>query len=161
MHGVKIDNTMGVNTWAAFAGSDDNAVVDGDFAVTEDELQPVLKVARETAGSNIVAIHSAHDARTAAHHVFPLLGPRPGQRLGGRNQRRVSGRRLAGSRFSATKTKDILLRRSSGDCRAIVCSMAVQVVWPSGQAPPLRLKQTIPLPGVEGRIDHFAFDRCR
>src|SRR6266567_7126242 len=39
MHGVKIDNTMGVNTWAAFAGADDNAVVDGDFAVTEDELQ--------------------------------------------------------------------------------------------------------------------------
>ena len=43
MHGVKIDNTMGVNTWAAFAGSDDNAVVDGDFAVTEDELQATLK----------------------------------------------------------------------------------------------------------------------
>jgi len=43
MHGVKIDNTMGVNTWAAFAGSDDNTVVDGDFAVTEDELQAVLK----------------------------------------------------------------------------------------------------------------------
>ncbi len=43
MHGVKIDNTMGVNTWAAFAGSDDNALVDGDFAVTENELQPVLK----------------------------------------------------------------------------------------------------------------------
>ena len=43
MHGVKIDNTMGVNTWAAFAGSDDNAVVDGDFAVIEDELQAVLK----------------------------------------------------------------------------------------------------------------------
>src|SRR5947208_16899912 len=42
-HGVKIDNTMGVNTWAAFAGADDNAVVDGDFAVTEDELQAVLK----------------------------------------------------------------------------------------------------------------------
>src|SRR5947208_7480411 len=35
MHGVKIENTMGVNTWAAFAGADDNAVVDGDFAVTE------------------------------------------------------------------------------------------------------------------------------
>ena len=43
MHGVKIDNTMGVNTWAAFAGADDNALVDGDFAVTEDELQAVLK----------------------------------------------------------------------------------------------------------------------
>ena len=43
MHGVKIDNTMGVNTWAAFAGNDGNALVDGDFAVTEDELQAVLK----------------------------------------------------------------------------------------------------------------------
>jgi hypothetical protein len=43
MHGVKIDNTMGVNTWAGFAGSDDNALVDGDFAVTEEELQPVLR----------------------------------------------------------------------------------------------------------------------
>ncbi|PYJ52527.1 MAG: hypothetical protein DME83_05030, partial [Verrucomicrobia bacterium] len=43
MHGVKIDKEMGVNTWAAFAGDDKNAVVDGDFAVTEDELQPVLK----------------------------------------------------------------------------------------------------------------------
>src|SRR5205823_10212265 len=42
MHGVKIDNAMGVNTWAAFAGSDDNAVVDGDFAVTEDQLQSAL-----------------------------------------------------------------------------------------------------------------------
>jgi hypothetical protein len=43
MHDVKIDNTMGVNTWAAFAGMDDNALVDGDFVVTEDELQAVLK----------------------------------------------------------------------------------------------------------------------
>jgi Domain of Unknown Function (DUF1259) len=56
MHGVKIDNAMGVNTWMAFAGSDDNAVVDGDFAVTEDELQPVLRsLLKEKI--NIVAIH--------------------------------------------------------------------------------------------------------
>jgi len=56
MHGVKIDNTMGVNTWAAFAGSDDDAVVDGDFAVTEDELQPTLRsLLKERV--NIVAIH--------------------------------------------------------------------------------------------------------
>jgi len=56
MHGLKIDNTMGVNTWAAFAGSDDNAVVDGDFAVTEDELQAVLK-ALVKQKIQIVAIH--------------------------------------------------------------------------------------------------------
>src|SRR3989441_2445515 len=56
MHGVKIDKDMGVNTWAAFAGSDDNAIVDGDFAVTEDELQPVLKALLKDK-INIVAIH--------------------------------------------------------------------------------------------------------
>lgn len=53
---VEVGNTMGVNTWAAFAGSDDHAVVDGDFAMLESELQPVLKALRG-AGINIVAIH--------------------------------------------------------------------------------------------------------
>jgi hypothetical protein len=56
MHGVTIGNNMGVNTWAAFAGSDDNAVVDGDFAVTEDQLQPVLRSLLKDK-INIVAIH--------------------------------------------------------------------------------------------------------
>jgi hypothetical protein len=56
MHGTNIGKEMGVNTWAAFAGSDHNAVVDGDFAVTEDELQPVLKSLLKDK-INIVAIH--------------------------------------------------------------------------------------------------------
>jgi len=54
--GCAIGKTMGVNTWAAFAGSDENAIVDGDFAVSESELQPVLKALR-AGGINIVAIH--------------------------------------------------------------------------------------------------------
>ena len=57
MHGTKIEKDMGVNTWIAFAGGDDDAVVDGDFAVSEDELQSCLKALR-VAGINIVAIHS-------------------------------------------------------------------------------------------------------
>jgi hypothetical protein len=56
MHGTNIGKEMGINTWAAFAGSDDNAIVDGDFAVTEDELQPVLKSLLKDK-INIVAIH--------------------------------------------------------------------------------------------------------
>jgi Domain of Unknown Function (DUF1259) len=56
MHGTNIGKDMGVNTWAAFGGSDDNAIVDGDFAVTEDELQPVLKSLLKDK-INIVAIH--------------------------------------------------------------------------------------------------------
>ncbi len=54
--GCAMTKEMGVNTWAAFAGTDDDAVVDGDFAVLEDELQPVLKSLRAE-GINIVAIH--------------------------------------------------------------------------------------------------------
>ena len=55
--GCEAGKEMGVNTWAAFAGADDDAVVDGDFAVLEGELQPVLKSLRRS-GVNIVAIHS-------------------------------------------------------------------------------------------------------
>jgi hypothetical protein len=56
MHGLDFGKDMGLNTWAAFAGTDDNAVVDGDFAMLESELQPVLKSMRKD-GINIVAIH--------------------------------------------------------------------------------------------------------
>ena len=56
MAGHTRGNAMGVNTWAAFAGSDDQAIVDGDFAMLETELQGVLKALRK-AGINVVAIH--------------------------------------------------------------------------------------------------------
>jgi hypothetical protein len=56
MAGHAMGNAMGVNTWAAFAGSDDRAIVDGDFAFVESEMQGVLKALRH-AGINVVAIH--------------------------------------------------------------------------------------------------------
>jgi hypothetical protein len=56
MHGVSVGKEMGINTWAAFAGSDTAAFVDGDFAMLENELQPVLRSMRKE-GINIVAIH--------------------------------------------------------------------------------------------------------
>jgi hypothetical protein len=56
MAGHPMGNAMGINTWAAFAGSDEKAVVDGDFAMLEGELQNVLKALRR-AGINVVAIH--------------------------------------------------------------------------------------------------------
>ena len=54
--GCQMGKEMGVNTWAAFAGTDDNAAVCGDFCVLEDELQPVLQTLRAN-DINIVAIH--------------------------------------------------------------------------------------------------------
>lgn len=54
--GCEVGKEMGVNTWAAFAGTNDDAVVDGDFVVLESELQPVLRSLRKDR-INIVAIH--------------------------------------------------------------------------------------------------------
>lgn len=80
MHGVAINNAMGVNTWAAFASSDDNAVVDGDFAVTEDELQSCLKALRAE-GINIVAIHSHMTHEEPRILFFHYWGRGPAKRL--------------------------------------------------------------------------------
>jgi hypothetical protein len=68
MHGVDVGNEMGVNTWAAFAGSDESAVVDGDFAMLEGELQTVLKTMRGD-GINIVAIHQ-HMTGESPRYLF-------------------------------------------------------------------------------------------
>jgi hypothetical protein len=58
--GCTVGKEMGVNTWAAFYGTDDHALVDGDFVVLETELQGVLRSLRAS-GINIVAIHSHMD----------------------------------------------------------------------------------------------------
>jgi hypothetical protein len=57
MNGHDMGKSMGVNSWAAFSGSDDRAVVAGDLAMHEDELQSVLKTLRADR-INIVAIHN-------------------------------------------------------------------------------------------------------
>src|SRR5438270_2890265 len=80
MHGVKIDNTMGVNTWAAFAGTDDNALVDGDFAVTEDELQAVLKSLVKQK-IYIVAIHQHMTHEQPRIMFFLYWGRGPAKKL--------------------------------------------------------------------------------
>jgi len=55
-HGAKINARMGLNTWAAFAGSDADAMVAGDVAMLASEVNPVLKALRSN-GINVVAIH--------------------------------------------------------------------------------------------------------
>ncbi len=73
MHGAEVGNEMGVNTWAAFAGSDDQAVVDGDFAMREEELQTVLKTMRGN-GINIVAIHQHMTGETPRYLFLHYWG---------------------------------------------------------------------------------------
>lgn len=55
-HGALINARMGLNTWAAFAGSDADAMVAGDVAMLDQEVTPVLKALRAN-GLNAVALH--------------------------------------------------------------------------------------------------------
>ncbi|HEX6805815.1 MAG TPA: DUF1259 domain-containing protein [Terriglobales bacterium] len=54
--GASINARMGLNTWAAFVGTNDDAAVAGDIAMLEDEVNPVLKALRAN-GLDVVAIH--------------------------------------------------------------------------------------------------------
>jgi hypothetical protein len=55
-HGAAINSRMGLNTWAAFFGTEEDAVVAGDVAMLESEVTPVLKALRKN-GLEVVAIH--------------------------------------------------------------------------------------------------------
>lgn len=54
--GATINARMGLNTWAAFTGTNDDAAVAGDIAMLESEVQPTLKALRAH-GLDVVAIH--------------------------------------------------------------------------------------------------------
>jgi uncharacterized protein DUF1259 len=54
--GAPINARMGLNTWAAFTGTNDKAAIAGDVAMLESEVTPVLKALRQH-GLDVVAIH--------------------------------------------------------------------------------------------------------
>ena len=54
--GAPINARMGLNTWAAFVGTDQNAAIAGDVAMLASEVTPVLKALRKN-GLDVVAIH--------------------------------------------------------------------------------------------------------
>jgi hypothetical protein len=55
--GATINARMGLNTWAAFTGTADRAVVAGDVAMLAAEVTPVL-IAMRQAGLSVVSIHN-------------------------------------------------------------------------------------------------------
>jgi hypothetical protein len=78
--GASINARMGLNTWAAFYGSDADAVVAGDVAMLDREVTPVLKALRAN-GIDVVAIH--HHMTGTDPQVFFLhyWGKGPAQTL--------------------------------------------------------------------------------
>jgi len=78
--GATINARMGLNTWAAFYGSDADAVVAGDVAMLDSEMTPVLKALRSN-GIDVVAIHH-HMIGTRPNVTFlHYWGKGPAQRL--------------------------------------------------------------------------------
>jgi Domain of Unknown Function (DUF1259) len=55
-HGATINARMGLNTWAAFVGTQEDAAIAGDVAMLESEVTPVLRALRKN-GLDVVAIH--------------------------------------------------------------------------------------------------------
>ena len=54
--GALINSRMGLNTWAAFYGGNEDAAIAGDVAMLENEVTPTLKALRSH-GLDVVAIH--------------------------------------------------------------------------------------------------------
>ena len=66
--GATINARMGLNTWAAFFGTDGDAAVAGDIAMLESEVTPTLKALRSH-GLDVVAIHH-HMTNTQPMVIF-------------------------------------------------------------------------------------------
>lgn len=56
-HGIPVSTFMGFNTWAAWQGTPEKAAVAGDFAMLENEVEPVIKALVEN-GIEVVAVHN-------------------------------------------------------------------------------------------------------
>jgi len=78
--GASINSRMGLNTWAAFYGSDANAEVAGDVAMLPQEVTPVLKALRAN-GLNVVAIHHHMTTTQPAVYFLHYWGTGPTEKL--------------------------------------------------------------------------------
>ncbi len=78
--GCEVGKEMGTNTWAALMGSDENAIIDGDFVTFPGELQPVLRALRK-ADINVVAIHNHMEGESPRTIFLHYWGRGPAERL--------------------------------------------------------------------------------
>jgi hypothetical protein len=80
--GAVINSRMGLNTWAAFFGSDANAEIAGDVAMLSKEVTPVLKALRAN-GLNVVAIHHHMTGTEPSIYFLHYWGTGPVEKLAG------------------------------------------------------------------------------
>jgi hypothetical protein len=78
--GAPINARMGLNTWAAFVGTNDNAAIAGDVAMLAQEVTPVLKALRKN-GLDIVAIHHHMTGTQPTVFFLHYWGTGPAEKL--------------------------------------------------------------------------------
>jgi hypothetical protein len=78
--GASINARMGLNTWAAFVGTNENAAVAGDVAMLAKEVQPVLKALRKN-GIDVVAIHHHMTGTQPTIYFLHYWGTGPADKL--------------------------------------------------------------------------------
>jgi len=78
--GAPINARMGLNTWAAFVGTNDKAAVAGDVAMLANEVNPVLKALRKN-GIDVVAIHQHMVGTQPTIYFLHYWGTGPAEKL--------------------------------------------------------------------------------
>jgi len=78
--GAPINARMGLNTWAAFVGTNDNAAIAGDVAMVANEVTPVLKALRQN-GLQVVAIHHHMTGTQPTIYFLHYWGTGPAEKL--------------------------------------------------------------------------------
>jgi len=78
--GATINARMGLNTWAAFTGTNEKAAIAGDVAMLESEVTPVLKALRKN-GLDVVAIHHHMTADRPVIIFLHYWGTGPAEKL--------------------------------------------------------------------------------
>jgi len=98
MNGVSFGGSLGLTTWAAFSGTNELAAMDGDFAMTEQEVQPVLRALRN-AGIHVVALHNHMIGERPSYYFVHFWGIGPARQLAeGLKATLDAQRNVAGSR---------------------------------------------------------------
>ena len=78
--GAPINARMGLNTWAAFVGTNENAAIAGDVAMLAAEVTPVLKALRKN-GLDVVAIHHHMTGTSPTIYFLHYWGTGPAEKL--------------------------------------------------------------------------------
>lgn len=80
VHGVAIKPGLALGSWAAFSGTNDNAVVMGDLVLLQDEVNPVMKKLR-AAGFEVTAVHNHLLDETPRLMYMHYMGHGPAEQI--------------------------------------------------------------------------------